>query len=208
MDKSNLTHRRFTDGDKQHVPWQDKLAQSGESPLCPTYVHRAPPCQVSCPSGHDIRSWLAIARGLSKPEGDMPWQEFAFRHMAVANPFPAIMGRVCPAPCQDGCNRSEIEEHVGINAIEQFVGDWALTNKLAFDKPVKDSGKTVAIIGGGPAGLAVAYFLRKRGHRCTIFERHAELGGMMRFGIPGYRIPRNVLDYEIQRILDLGGRNI
>ena len=208
MDDTRLTFRRYRDGDDEHVPWEEDLIQSGASGSCPTYVHRSPPCQASCPSGHDVRGWLSIVRGLDKPKGEVSWQEYAFRRMTEANPFPAIMGRVCPAPCQDSCNRNEVEEQVGINAVEQSVGDWALEHKLAFDKPTLDSGKHVAIVGGGPAGLAAAYFLRRCGHRATIFESYHELGGMMRFGIPAYRTPRAVLDGEIQRILDMGGIEI
>ncbi len=199
-----LTFRRYKDGDNEHVPWDRDFVASGESYKCPTYVHRTPPCQGSCPSGHDIRGWLTIVRGMDKPQGDTPWQEYAFQRMTESNPFPAIMGRVCPAPCQDGCNRNEVDEHVGINGVEQFVGDWALENELAFPKPETETGKKVAIIGGGPAGLAAAYFLRRKGHACTIFESYSELGGMMSFGIPGYRTPKEVLQGEVKRIIDMG----
>ena len=198
------TFRRYKDGDDAHVPWDRDVVTSGESYKCPTYVHRTPPCQGSCPSGHDIRGWLSIARGMDKPQGDSPWQEYAFRRMTESNPFPAVMGRVCPAPCQDGCNRNEVEEHIGINGVEQYVGDWALEKGLSFAKPEKESGKKVAIIGGGPAGLAAAYFLRQKGHACTIFEAYKELGGMMSFGIPGYRTPNDVLQGEVKRIVDMG----
>jgi len=200
----NLSYRRYQDGDTEHVPWDEDVIQSGESYKCPTYVHKAPPCQGSCPSGHDIRGWLGIVRGMDKPIGDKPWQEYAFERMAKANPFPAIMGRVCPAPCQDGCNRNEVEEHVGINSVEQYVGDWALEHNLKLAPAGPDTGKKVAVIGGGPAGLAAAFFLRQKGHACTIFEEYSDLGGMMVFGIPGYRTPRDVLEGEVQRILDLG----
>jgi NADPH-dependent glutamate synthase beta subunit-like oxidoreductase len=151
-----------------------------------------------------VRGWLNIVRGLDKPVGDMPWQEYAFRRMTEANPFPAIMGRVCPAPCQSGCNRNEVEDFVGINSIEHYIGNWAIENKLAFEKPTTETGKKVAIIGGGPAGLSVAYHLRRKGHSVTIFDDHEKLGGMMRYGIPGYRTPRDVIDAEIERILDMG----
>ena len=201
---NKLTFRRYQDGDTDHDEWSEMHIVTGESGKCPTYVHRTPPCQGSCPSGHDIRGWLSIVRGIDKPKEGSTWQEYAFRRMAEANPFPAIMGRVCPAPCQDGCNRNEVEEFVGINAVEQYVGDWALENNLSFDKPKSESGKKVAVIGGGPGGLAAAYFLRLRGHACTVFESYSSLGGMMRFGIPGYRTPKDVLDGEIQRILDMG----
>jgi len=203
--EAKLTYRRFQDGDNEWDSWGEAIFQAGWSHKCPTYVHRTPPCQGSCPSGEDIRGWLGIVRGMEKPpvEG-MSWQEYAFRRSTDANPFPSIMGRVCPAPCQDGCNRNEVEDFVGINSIEQYLGDYALEQKFAFPKPEHESGKKIAIIGGGPAGLSAAYQLRRKGHACTIFEDHAELGGMMRYGIPGYRTPRPVLDGEIQRILDMG----
>jgi NADPH-dependent glutamate synthase beta subunit-like oxidoreductase len=124
--------------------------------------------------------------------------------MVEANPFPATMGRVCPAPCEDGCNRNEVDDTVGINAVEQYVGDWANDNKLKLGKPGKDTGKKVAVIGSGPAGLTAAYFLRLKGHGVTMFEAQDKLGGMMRYGIPGYRTPRDMLDIEIGRIIDLG----
>ncbi len=202
---TQITNRRFKDGDNAHRPWQEEIFNADHSHKCPTYVHRTPPCQGSCPSGHDIRGWLQIARGIDKPpvEG-MTWQEYAFQRMAEANPFPATMGRVCPAPCEDGCNRNEVDDFVGINAVEQYVGDWAIEHNLALPAPAADTGKKVAVIGGGPAGLAAAYSLRKRGHAITIFESHDQLGGMMVFGIPSYRTPRDMVDAEIKRILDLG----
>jgi NADPH-dependent glutamate synthase beta subunit-like oxidoreductase len=114
------------------------------------------------------------------------------------------MGRVCPAPCESGCNRNQVEDFVGINSVEHFLGEWAIEHKLAFPKAETKTGKKVAVIGGGPAGLSVAYQLARKGHDVTIFDERAELGGMMRYGIPGFRTPRTVLDAEIQRILDLG----
>jgi NADPH-dependent glutamate synthase beta subunit-like oxidoreductase len=114
------------------------------------------------------------------------------------------MGRVCPAPCESGCNRNQVEDFVGINSVEHFLGEWAIEKQLAFPKPTQRTGKTVAVIGGGPAGLSAAYQLARKGHEVTIFDERPELGGMMRYGIPGFRTPRPVLDAEIQRILDLG----
>ena len=200
----NLTFRRYEDGDAKTEAWDEYIFQAGWSHKCPTYIHRTPPCQGSCPAGEDIRGWLDIVRGMEKPTGDMDWKEYAFRRSTNANPFPSIMGRVCPAPCEDGCNRNEVEDHVGINAVEQFIGDTALEAGYTFEAAGTDTGKKVAIIGGGPAGLAAAYQLRRIGHACTIFDDHEELGGMMRYGIPGYRTPRNVLDGEIKRITDMG----
>jgi NADPH-dependent glutamate synthase beta subunit-like oxidoreductase len=204
MTEKLLTKRRYKDGDNAHRPWVDEIFTADASHKCPTYVHRAPPCQGSCPSGEDIRGWLNIVRGIEKPPGDKPWQEYAFNRVTDANPFPAIMGRVCPAPCEDGCNRNEVEDHVGINAVEQFIGDYGLEHGLKLHTAGKDTGKKVAIIGSGVAGLACAYHLRRMGHGCTVFEAKQKLGGMMRYGIPGYRVPDEVLDGEIQRILDLG----
>ncbi|HRH79919.1 MAG TPA: NAD(P)-binding protein [Thiobacillaceae bacterium] len=207
------TWRRYKDGESEK-DWRDNqkiIFQASWTHKCPEYVLSTPPCQGSCPAGEDIRSYLNIVRGMEKPpvgadgKPTMSWQEYAWRRLTEANPFPAVMGRVCPAPCESGCNRNQVEENVGINSVEHYLGNWAIENKLAFNKPaVAASGKKVAIIGGGPAGLAAAYQLALKGHACTIFDDHAELGGMMRYGIPGFRTPREVLDAEIQRILDLG----
>lgn len=206
--KKNLTFRRFRNGETMW-DWPDlteKIFQQDKSYKCPTYVHRAPPCQGSCPSGHDIRGWLAIARGMDKPPvPGMTWQEYAFIRMVEANPFPASMGRVCPAPCEDGCNRNEVDDFVGINGVEQYVGDWAIQNNLRLPEPAALDGRKVAVIGGGPGGLSAAWFLRRNGHAVTIFEAHDKLGGMMRYGIPGYRTPRDMLDAEIARIISLDG---
>ena len=131
-------------------------------------------------------------------------QEYAFRRSTTANPFPSMMGRVCPAPCQDGCNRNDVEDFVGINGVEQYIGDQAVANGYSFSCTEEMSGKKVAIVGGGPAGMSAAYQLRKLGHASVIFESHDKLGGMMRFGIPSYRTPDTYLDPEIERILAMG----
>jgi len=199
-----LTFRAFKDGDHKRTNWQEAIFDGDHSHKCPTYVHRTPPCQGSCPSGEDIRGWLQIVRGMEKPPKDMSWQEYAFRRSTDANPFPSMMGRVCPAPCEDGCNRNNVEDFVGINAVEQFIGDTAHAENYKFEAPAELSSKKIAIVGGGPAGLAAAYQLRRKGHASTIFEMQPDLGGMFRYGIPGYRTPRDVLDHEIQRIVDMG----
>jgi NADPH-dependent glutamate synthase beta subunit-like oxidoreductase len=199
-----LTFRRFKDGDSKPLAWQAEIFDADHSHKCPTYVQSTPPCQGSCPSGEDIRGYLNIVRGIEKPPAGMPWQEYAWRRLTEANPLPSVMGRVCPAPCESGCNRNEVEDFVGINSVEHFLGEWAIEHKLAFPKPEHLSGKKVAVIGGGPAGLSAAYQLARKGHTVTIFDERPELGGMMRYGIPGFRTPRAVLDAEIQRILDLG----
>ncbi|MGD9831873.1 MAG: NAD(P)-binding protein [Piscinibacter sp.] len=199
-----LNFRRYKDGDTKVKRWQDEIFDADHSHKCPTYIQSTPPCQGSCPSGEDIRGYLNIVRGIEKPPAGMPWQEYAWRRLTEANPLPSVMGRVCPAPCESGCNRNEVEDFVGINSVEHFLGEYAIANKLAFPKPEKLSGKKVAVIGGGPAGLSAAYQLARKGHSVTLFDERAELGGMMRYGIPGFRTPRTVLDAEIQRILDLG----
>ncbi len=201
--KTKVSWRRYKDGQQDWGNLTQKIFVQDTSHKCPTYVHKTPPCQGSCPSGEDIRGWLAIVRQQEKPPVGVEWQEYAFRRSTDANPFPSMMGRVCPAPCQDGCNRNELEDFVGINSVEQFIGDTAIANGYGFTAG-PDTGKRVAIIGGGPAGLAAAYQLRRKGHGCTIFEANQGLGGMFKFGIPGYRVPRDKLDAEIQRILDMG----
>jgi len=204
MENDNLTFRRFEDGDYEYKRIGDDIFNEDTSYKCPTYVHRTPPCQGSCPSGEDIRGWLQIVHGIEKPTGDLSMEEYAFRRSTDANPFPSMMGRVCPAPCEDGCNRNNVDDFVGINSVEQFIGDSAFEQKFTFDNSAPLSGKKVAIIGGGPAGMAAAYQLRRHGHASTIFDDHEELGGMMRYGIPGYRTPRDVLNHECQRIVDMG----
>ena len=206
-----LSFRKFKDGEPQKFNrLQDQIFQAGWTYKCPTYIQSTPPCQGSCPSGEDIRGYLNIVRGIEKPpvgaDGKpvMPWQEYAWRRLTEANPLPAVMGRVCPAPCETGCNRNQVEDHVGINSVEHFLGEYAIQNNLQFNKPAKLTGKKVAVLGGGPAGLSVAYQLALKGHSVTIFDDHEHLGGMMRYGIPGYRTPRDILDAEIQRILNLG----
>ena len=199
-----LNFRRYKDGDDKPLRWQDEIFDADHTHKCPTYIQSTPPCQGSCPSGEDIRGYLNIVRGIEKPPAGVPWQEYAWRRLTEANPLPSVMGRVCPAPCESGCNRNQVEDFVGINSVEHFLGDWANEHQLAYPKPAQLSGKTVAVIGGGPAGLSAAYQLARKGHAVTIFDERPELGGMMRYGIPGFRTPRAVLDTEIGRILDLG----
>jgi NADPH-dependent glutamate synthase beta subunit-like oxidoreductase len=201
--KSGHTFRKFKDGDHEWGSFQEQIFSGDETDKCPTYVHKTPPCQASCPSGEDIRGWLNIVRGVEKPPKGTGMQEYAFRRSTDANPFPSMMGRVCPAPCQAGCNRNAVEDTVGINAVEQYLGDYALEQNFAFQAG-PESGKRVAIVGGGPAGLSAAYQLRRKGHAVTLFDDHAELGGMAKYGVPGYRLPRKHLDGEINRITAMG----
>ncbi|HET9701119.1 MAG TPA: NAD(P)-binding protein [Burkholderiales bacterium] len=201
---TKLTFRRYKDGDAKPVAWSEQIFQASHSHKCPTYQKSTPPCQGSCPAGEDIRGYLNIVRGIEKPPAGMSWQEYAWRRLTEANPFPAVMGRVCPAPCESGCNRNEVEDHVGINGVEHYLGDWAIKNNMQFRKPETSTGKKVALIGAGPASLACAYQLALKGHQCVVFDDHELAGGMMRYGIPGFRTPREVLDAEIQRIFNLG----
>ena len=205
MQNEKLTFRKFEEGDEDWGSFTNKIFKEDTSHKCPTYVHRTPPCQGSCPSGEDIRGYLDIVRGIETPPEGVSMQEYAFRRSTDANPFPSMMGRVCPAPCQDGCNRNDVDDFVGINSVEQYIGDSAFADGFKFDNSAELTGKKVAIIGGGPAGMAAAYQLRRKGIASTIFDDHAELGGMMRYGIPGYRTPRPQLNHECQRILDMGG---
>ena len=162
----------------------------------PEYVDRLPPCNNACPAGEDIQGWLFHAES-----GDY---ESAWRALVANNPMPAVMGRVCYHPCEGSCNRAQLDSAVGINSVERFLGDEAIKRGWAFDDPAPFSGKRVLVVGAGPSGLSAAYHLARLGHAVTIREAGPMAGGMMRFGIPSYRLPRDVLDAEVRRILDLG----
>src|SRR5690242_4420097 len=118
------------------------------------------------------------------------------------NPFPAIMGRVCYHPCETACNRAQLDSAVGINSVERFLGDEAIRRGWALDPPAQPTGKRVLVIGSGPSGLSAAYHLARLGHAVTIAEAAERAGGMLRYGIPRYRLPRDVIDAEVQRIVD------
>lgn len=180
-----------------------KVVSFGDaSHKCPTYVKRVPPCSAGCPAEEDIRGYHNILRGTEKVDGNV-WEE-AFYRIAEKNPFPSVMGRVCPAPCESKCNRQYVDETIGINAVEHAIGTYAIENNLKLLEAGTDTGKNIAVVGSGPAGLSCAYQLRRKGHKVTLFESFERLGGMMRYGIMGYRVPREILDKEIQRIIDLG----
>ena len=184
----------------QHA-YKDIIVHNGKSHKCPVYVRRVPPCTNACPAGEDIRGYNNIIRGIEKSDKHL---EAAWRRIVDVNPFPAIMGRACPAPCQKACNRNHVDDHVGINALEQFLGDYAISHNLALEKPKASTGKKAAVVGSGAGGLSCAYQLARRGHKVVVYEAYPELGGMMRYGLPPYRASRNVLAAEIKRILDLG----
>jgi len=162
----------------------------------PEYVHRLPPCNHACPAGEDIQGWLALAES-----GEY---EAAWRSLTRDNPLPAVMGRVCYHPCEASCNRAALDAAVGINSVERFLGDLAIENRWRFGAPATASGKKVLVVGAGPSGLSAAHHLARLGHAVTIREAGPMPGGMMRFGIPKYRLPRDVLDAEVARIEALG----
>jgi 2-oxoacid:acceptor oxidoreductase delta subunit (pyruvate/2-ketoisovalerate family) len=164
--------------------------------LRPEYVDRLPPCNHACPAGENIQGWLYHAES-----GDY---EAAWRLLTLDNPMPAVMGRVCYHPCEGSCNRAQLDSAVGINSVERFLGDEAIRRGWAFESPKTSSSKKVLVVGAGPSGLSAAYHLARLGHKVEIHEAGPLAGGMMRFGIPKYRLPRNVLDFEIKRIIDLG----
>ena len=162
------------------------------------YSDRLPPCNNACPAGENIQKWLYEA------EAGGGGYELAWRKLVEDNPFPAVMGRVCYHPCEGACNRGQLDEAVGIHSVERFLGDEAIRRGWAFDPPAEPSGKRVLVVGAGPSGLSAAYHLARLGHAVTVRDAAPLAGGMMRFGIPRYRLPREVLDAEVQRILDLG----
>lgn len=180
----------------------DKIVAFGDgSHKCPIYVRQTPPCTAECPAGEDIRGYNRLLNGTEKTED--AWKT-SWETIVKMNPFPAVMGRICPHPCQKGCNRQFHDESVAINALEQAVGNYGIEAGLKLPEPGPDTGKRVAVIGGGPAGLSAAYQLRRRGHAVTIYDANEKLGGMVLYGIMGYRVDRKVLEAEIRRITDLG----
>jgi NADPH-dependent glutamate synthase beta subunit-like oxidoreductase/CO/xanthine dehydrogenase FAD-binding subunit len=157
----------------------------------------APPCSSDCPASIDIPSYLSKIR-----EGDL---REAAKILLNANPMPSITGRVCPRFCERGCNRGEFDEAVSVRDIERFIGDYAIKNANGIIEPSQTkTGQKVAVVGSGPAGLTAAYYLAKWGHSVTVFEAFPEPGGMMRTCIPGYRLPRDILDAQIEQIQRIG----
>ncbi|MET0740145.1 MAG: NAD(P)-binding protein [Candidatus Nanopelagicales bacterium] len=164
----------------------------------PVYVDLMPPCNAGCPAGENIQAWIAHVKA-----GRM---EQAWRQLVQDNPLPAIHGRVCYHPCESVCNRVELDSAVSIHGVERFLGDLALEQGWRFERRPDRTGKRVLVIGAGPSGLSAAYHLTRLGHEVEIRDSGPEPGGMMRYGIPAYRLPRHVLDAEVARITDLGVR--
>lgn len=162
----------------------------------PVYIDRLPPCNDACPAGENIQAWLALAE-----EGDYhgAWQEIMRN-----NPLPGIMGRACYHPCESACNRKDIDSAVNIHAVERFLDDQARKHSWKPEIVGAASGKSILVVGAGPSGLSAAYHLRRLGHSVTIYEAGPVAGGMMRFGIPAYRLPRDIVEANIQRIRDMG----
>ena len=162
----------------------------------PVYVDLLPPCNAGCPAGENIQAWLALA---TKGEHEAAW-----RTLTADNPFPAIHGRVCYHPCESVCNRGRLDGAVSIHAVERFLGDAAIEHGWTFEPPAIRTGQRVLVVGSGPSGLSAAYHLARLGHDVTIRDTGAKPGGMMRYGIPSYRLPRGILDAEIARLAGLG----
>ena len=161
----------------------------------PVYLDRLPPCNNACPAGENIQEWLFHAE-----EGDY---EAAWRVIMRDNPMPSVMGRACYHPCESSCNRKDVDEAVGIHAVERFLGDQATKYGWTIE-PGADTGKHVMVVGAGPAGLSCAYHLRRLGHAVTLYDAGAKPGGMLRYGIPKYRLPREKLNADIGRIEQMG----
>ena len=166
--------------------------------LRPLYVDLLPPCNAGCPAGENIQAWLAHAKAGR--------HEQAWRQLVADNPLPSIHGRVCYHPCESVCNRADLDSAVSIHSVERFLGDLALRQGWRFDDPPVRSGKRVLVVGAGPCGLSAAYHLSRLGHEVEIRDSGEETGGMMRYGIPAYRLPRDVLTGELDRISAMGVR--
>jgi NADPH-dependent glutamate synthase beta subunit-like oxidoreductase/Pyruvate/2-oxoacid:ferredoxin oxidoreductase delta subunit len=166
----------------------------------PRHRYQIAPCHHACPAGEDAQAYLAYVQ--------IGYNQQAWETIVEVNPLPAITGRVCPHPCESACNRSQYDEPIAIHAVERFLGDEAIAKNWPYPvKPVNASGPEIAIVGAGPAGISAAYHLVKRGYRAVIFDEHPEAGGTLRTALPPYRLPRSVLDAELERILAIEGIN-
>ncbi len=175
------------------------------SALRPYNLEKLAPCMDACPQGTEIRKMLmTIAKTEDRGRTYEESYEMAWNIIAAKNPFPATCGRVCPHPCEDNCNRQQKDGAPSINQVERFIGDFGIDKGLKLQAPETKRDEKIAVLGAGPAGLSCAFHLARRGYGVTVYEAFDKAGGMLRYGIPEYRLPRDVLDAEIQRILDLG----
>jgi NADPH-dependent glutamate synthase beta subunit-like oxidoreductase/Pyruvate/2-oxoacid:ferredoxin oxidoreductase delta subunit len=182
------------------------VSDRGPPSYHPRQREKQAPCQLGCASSGDVRGWLAIVaqRGKTKMSRDSAY-EAAWRKITEANPLPATLGRICPHPCEDACNRSDHDGPIAVHRLERFLGDYAIEQGWALD-PEDTTWQpwSVGVIGSGPGGLSFAYQMARRGYRVTVYDAHPQAGGMLRYGVPDFRLPRSVLDAEIHRITQLG----
>ena len=165
--------------------------------LKPLHADRVAPCAMDCPLSVPVSRYMHLVR-------DGRYQE-AWKLIVAANPLPAVTGRVCYHMCEGGCNRKELDEALNIHGIERFLGDMAIEEGWSLEAPKEElEGQPVAILGSGPAGLGCAYGLRKNGYRVIVYERETSPGGMLRVGVPQFRMPRKLLDAEIARLESIG----
>lgn len=176
------------------------------SPLRPKQAPKTPPCIHACPNHNNVRAAITtIAQAESRGRTHEQAFAIAWETLTNTNPFPSTCGRVCPHPCETDCNRAGMEGAVSVNAIERAIGDFGIERKLPLKRLSEDVWpERVAVVGSGPAGLSCAYQLARRGYKVTVFESFAKAGGMLRYGIPKYRLPPATLDHEIDSILALG----
>ncbi len=163
--------------------------------LRPRYLNMVPPCNQGCPAGNDVEGFITLVLGKKYEE--------AWQRLKEENPFPAVCGRVCYHPCETACSRAQFDHAIAIHTLERFIADNA-PEKARLEKVKEDSEKSVAVVGSGPSGLTAAYHLARMGHKITVYEADEEPGGLMRYGIPEYRLPNAVLDREIDTIRNLG----
>ncbi|MHA2609563.1 MAG: FAD-dependent oxidoreductase [bacterium JZ-2024 1] len=160
----------------------------------PIFEEGTGPCRSACPLKNNIPATMDLVRQGKFEEAALLWQE--------TNPFPAITGRVCPHPCEVGCNRKRLDEPIAIREVERFLGDYL--QSLPVHPPETSQNSRVIVVGSGPAGMSCAFFLRKMGYQVQMLEQYAQLGGVLRYGIPSYRLPHHVLDREFERLNALG----
>lgn len=194
---------------KKESKSQGACAGSGAR-IAPSYrpdqVLKTAPCQQGCANCGDIRAWIGTVAQRRKTGID-PDEAYAraWRIIADVNPFPATLGRICPHPCESHCNRSELDEPLAINALERFLGDYAIESRLPLpSEPGTEAVESIGVVGAGPSGLSFAYQMARWGYPVTVYDAREKAGGMLRYGVPDYRLPQRVLDAEIDKIIDLG----